>query len=102
MTAQEASQEEIPAGLNHAQKVDRLVYLCRELAKRGIRVEMSDARPAVTVRLTLTASRVSVEVVDGAFVWRRDDYDRHTAEDVVGAAGRIADYLKARAGDGPA
>lgn len=84
----------------HVQKIARLAELCRELANRGIRVEMSDARPAVSVRLSLTTSRVSVEVVDGAFVWRCDGYDRHTAEDVAGAADRIADYLRTRDGGG--
>lgn len=101
MAIQGASQES-PNGMSHAQKVDRLVDLARELAKRGIRIELSDARPALSVRLSLTASRVSVEVVAGAFVWRRDGYERHDAEDQVGAADRIVDHLKARHRDGSA
>ncbi|GAA0345932.1 hypothetical protein NE235_29045 [Actinoallomurus spadix] len=94
--------EESPAHTtwSHADKVDRLTALCRELIKRGVRVEMSDARPALAVRLSLTTPRLSVQMVDGAFVWRRDDLDRHAADDVVGAAHRIATYLKARGEDG--
>ncbi|GAA4634081.1 hypothetical protein GCM10023196_074200 [Actinoallomurus vinaceus] len=93
--------EEIPARRtwSHAWKVDRLTELCRELVKRGIRVEMSDARPALSVRLRLTTPRVSIQIADGAFVWRRDDTDRHAADDVSGAAHRIAAYPKARDGD---
>ncbi|GAB3987491.1 hypothetical protein GCM10029978_106510 [Actinoallomurus acanthiterrae] len=93
--------EETPARRtwSHAQKVDRLTELCRELVKRGIRVEMSDARPALSVRLSLTTPRVSIQMVDGAFVWRRDDTDRHEADDAPGAAHRITAYLKARDGD---
>ncbi|MCO5994858.1 hypothetical protein [Actinoallomurus rhizosphaericola] len=85
---------------SHVQKVDRLTELCRELIKRGIRVEMSDARPALSARFSLTTPRLSVQMVDGAFVWRRDDTDRHAADDVPGAAHRIADFLKARDGSG--
>ncbi|MCO6010040.1 hypothetical protein NE236_34225 [Actinoallomurus purpureus] len=93
--------EEIPARRtwNHAQKVARLTELCRELVKHGIRVEMSDARPALSVRSSLTTPRVSIQMIDGAFVWRCDDTDRHEADDVSGAAHRIAAYLKARDGD---
>ncbi|MCO5996040.1 hypothetical protein [Actinoallomurus rhizosphaericola] len=100
MTVQGASRDGIPAGISHAEKVDRLVDLCRELVKRGIRVEMSDARPAVSARSSPTTPRTAVEVVNGAFVWRRDGYDRHTAEDVAGAADQIADYLRTRDGGG--
>lgn len=81
---------------SHAQKVDRLAELCRELIKREVRIEMSDARPALSVRSSLTTPRLSVQMIDGAFAWRRDDTDRHTADDVAGAAHRIATYLKTR------
>ncbi|MEV5705524.1 hypothetical protein [Actinoallomurus sp. NPDC052274] len=94
--------KEIPARTtwSHAQKVDRLAELCRELVKSGVRVEMSDARPALSVRLSLTAPRLSIEMIDGAFVWRREDKDRHAADDAAGAAHRIAAYLRARDRDG--
>lgn len=75
-----------------------LVELCRELARRGVRVGMSDARPAVSVRAGLTDRKVWVEIdASGAsFVWRRDDRERHAVDDPAGAAERIAEYATSR------
>ncbi|MEV0401266.1 hypothetical protein [Actinoallomurus sp. NPDC050550] len=65
-----------------------LVELCRELAGRGIRVGISDARPALSARVDVADRRLWIEVdASGeSFVWRRDDHDHHRTDDPVGAA----------------
>jgi hypothetical protein len=75
-----------------------LVELCRELATLGLNVGLSDARPAVSVRTSLTSPKlwVSVSASGGSFVWRRDDDDHHASDDPPGAAAHIAEYLKIR------
>ncbi|GAB3987685.1 hypothetical protein GCM10029978_107440 [Actinoallomurus acanthiterrae] len=88
-------------GSGHSRDLCSLVDLCRELAKLDVRVGVSDARPALSVRGDLTARKVWVEIDAGSFVWRRDDLARHPADDPVGAAACLADYLKNRdAGSG--
>ncbi|MEV5748977.1 hypothetical protein AB0L00_14265 [Actinoallomurus sp. NPDC052308] len=74
----------------------RLVELCRELAKLGVHVGVSDARPALSARGDLTGRKVWVEIDAGSFVWRRDDLARHPADDPAGAAAHLTDYLKNR------
>lgn len=81
---------------SHSRDLCQLVELCRELAKLGVHVGVSDARPAVSVRGDLADRRVWVEVDAGSFVWRRDDVARHSADDPAGAAARLADYVKNR------
>lgn len=78
--------------------LERLTELCRELAKFGVQVGLSDARPAMSVRRDLTDRRVWVEVdaSGGSFVWRRDDLARHPADDPAGAAARLTGHLKNR------
>ncbi|MCO6010180.1 hypothetical protein NE236_34970 [Actinoallomurus purpureus] len=75
-----------------------LVELCRELAKLGLSVGMSDARPALSVRRGLTGRKVWIEVDAScaSYVWRRDDQDHHPVDDPAGAATRIAAYLNKR------
>ena len=81
--------------------LDVLTELCRELAKRGLKVGMSDARPAVSARGELTSRKlwISVSSSGDAFMWRRDDDVRHTTDDPAGAASQIADYLVLRDAD---
>lgn len=81
---------------DHSRDLYQLVELCRELAKLGVHVGVSDARPAVSARGQLTDRKVWIEVDGGSFVWRRDDQARHPADDPAGAATCLADYLKAR------
>ncbi|MCO6010900.1 hypothetical protein NE236_38680 [Actinoallomurus purpureus] len=83
-------------GSGHSRDLCRLVELCRELAKLGVHVGVSDARPALSVRGDLTDRKVWVEIDAGSFVWRRDDLARHPAHDPAGAAASLADYLKNR------
>ncbi|GAA0330887.1 hypothetical protein NE235_21080 [Actinoallomurus spadix] len=80
------------------QKLNALVALCRELAACGVRVALSDARPALSVRHELTDPKVWVEIDTSgeSFVWRRDDYEHHEIDDPAGAATRITEYLKTR------
>ncbi|MEV5708292.1 hypothetical protein [Actinoallomurus sp. NPDC052274] len=80
----------------HSRELSRLVDLCRELAKLGVHVGVSDARPALSVRGDLTDRKVWVEIDAGSFVWRRDDLARHPVDDAAGAAACLANYLKAR------
>jgi hypothetical protein len=90
------------SGSGHSRDLCQLVELCRELAKLGVHVGVSDARPALSVRGGLTDRKVWVEVDDGLFVWRRDDLARHPADDPAGAAALLAGYLKKRdVGPGP-
>ncbi|MEV5705660.1 hypothetical protein [Actinoallomurus sp. NPDC052274] len=80
-----------------------MTELCRELAKLGVKVGMSDARPALTVRGNLADRRLWIEITRSgeSFVWRRDDHVRHAVDDPAGAAAQIAEYLKLRdAGSG--
>jgi hypothetical protein len=70
-------------------EVRLLAGLCRELARRGLDVGMSDAKPALSVRRNRTEPRlwVSVDVRDGFFEWCRR---RHPVTDPAGAAKLIA------------
>lgn len=81
-------------------ELDALVELARELARHGVNFGMSDARPALSVRSSLTHPKVWVQVdaSHGSFVWRRDDHERHAINDPAGAAVRLVEYLKNRDG----
>ncbi|MEV5706421.1 hypothetical protein [Actinoallomurus sp. NPDC052274] len=83
---------------NAPEEITALVELCRQLAAFGLNVGMSDARPAISVRNGVTGRKlwISVDVSRASFVWRRDDHDHHPVDDPVGAADRIAAYLKKR------
>jgi hypothetical protein len=83
---------------NDAAKLLLLVELCRELAKLGIGVGLSDARPALSVRNGPTDRKVWISVDDSgeSYVWRRDDHEHHAVDDPAGAAARIATYLRKR------
>ena len=69
-----------------------LATLCRELATLGLDVGMSDAKPALSVRLSRANPRlwVSVEVAGGFYLWRGADERRHPVADPTGAAKLIA------------
>ena len=83
-----------------------LIELCHELIKLGIKVGLSDARPALSVRSELVTHRLWIEVDPSgtSFVWRRSDQVRHAVGDPAGAAAQIAEYLTRRdveSGDRP-
>ena len=90
--------EGVSGGFGRDRELSVLAELCRELARFGLSVGLSDARPAVSVRTDLVNPRlwISVSAADEAFVWRRDDEDRHAVDDPAGAAAHIAEYVKAR------
>ncbi|GAA0349462.1 hypothetical protein NE235_36405 [Actinoallomurus spadix] len=90
-------------GYNRKQELETLVELCRELVRLGVKPGLSDARPALSVRTELSHRKVWVEVdaLRGAFVWRRDDHERHPLDDPAGAAARLAEYMKRRDEAGP-
>ena len=85
-------------GFSRERELGVLVELCRELVRLGVKVGMSDARPAVSIRGGLADRKIWIQVdaSRNAFVWRRDDHERHTVEDPAGAAARLAEYLEIR------
>ena len=88
--------------IGRTRELGALVELYRELVKVGVvNVTLSDARPAVSVRMPQTSPAVRIEVdpADGMFVWRRDDRERHPLDDPEGAAGRLAEFFTARETD---
>ena len=70
-----------------------LATLCRELASMGLDVGMSDAKPALSVRLSRANPRlwVAVDVADGFYAWHGAGRRRHPVTDPAGAARLIAD-----------
>jgi hypothetical protein len=80
--------------------LEALSMLCRELARLGLTVGISDARPAVSVRAGLTEPKVWITVNPSGqlFTWRRDDVDRHPVDDPAGAAAHIQELIKNRGG----
>jgi hypothetical protein len=84
-------------------ELEALVVLCRELAKLGLGVGMSDARPAVVIRVSAEPSVwVTVDASGEFFDWEEPGC-RHPVADPAGAAALIAQHIKARplgSGDG--
>jgi hypothetical protein len=70
----------------------RLAALWRKTAALGLDVGMSDAKPALSVRLSRANPRlwVSVDVAGDCYVWRRAGERRHPVADPAGAATLIA------------
>lgn len=75
--------------IEQTEEVRLLAVLCRELANLGLDVGMSDAKPALAVRMSRYDPRlwVSVDMADGCFTWSRR---RHAVIDPAGAAALIA------------
>lgn len=87
---------------DRTQELSALVELYRELMNAGItNITLSDARPAVSVRLppASPAVRIDIDLTAGVFVWRRDDRQRHPIDDPAGAATRPAKFFAARETD---
>jgi hypothetical protein len=71
--------------------------LCRELAKLGLNVGMSDARPAVVIRTGLINPPLWITVdASGEFFEWRDADEQHPVTDLAGAAARIAEHIRNR------
>ncbi|GAB3676367.1 hypothetical protein GCM10027589_46520 [Actinocorallia lasiicapitis] len=59
--------------MEHAEQTGRLARLCRQIVRTGIRVEMSDAVPRLTVRSS-AGTVVNVFVTEsGEYAWRPVD-----------------------------
>ena len=72
--------------------------LCRELAKLGLSVSMSDARPAVVIRTSARPIWITVDSSGTHFEWT----ETHPVVDLAGAAAYFAEQLKSQAsGDLP-
>jgi hypothetical protein len=69
----------------------RIVALCREAAKLGLNVGISDARPAVVIR-TAAKPPLWITVSDSGefFEWHQD---RHPVTDPAGAAALVRKHL---------
>jgi hypothetical protein len=84
-------------GIDQTEEIQLLAALCRELATLGLDVGMSDAAPALSVRLSRTGPRlwVSVDIRDGCFSWQDDSRPRrHPFSDAAGTAKLIADDVR--------
>jgi hypothetical protein len=81
--------------IEQTEEVRLLATLCRELAKQGLDVGMSDAKPALSVRLCHAAPRlwILVDACAGVFEWGCGR--RHAVTDPAGTAERIAVELSA-------
>lgn len=84
--------------IDQTEEVRLLTTLCRQLAVLGLDVGMSDAAPALCVRLRRTDPRlwVTVDVGDGCYAWRSEAPRRHPALDPAGAAELIAADVRRR------
>ena len=89
--------------LSRDAELGALTMLCRELAKLGLNLGLSDARPAVVIRTKGMAPLwVTVGASGESFEWCGADR-RHAVADPAGAASQLAAYVKAQpsAGDTP-
>jgi hypothetical protein len=80
----------VARSIEQTEEVRLLAALCRELAKQGLDVGMSDAKPAVSVRRRPTVPRlwIIVDACAGVFEWGGGR--RHAVGDPAGTAARIA------------
>lgn len=80
--------------LDRERELRLLADLCRELVKLGIAATLSDARPAVRVRVGGNWAGLSVLMDSDAdmFTWGEDQ--THAISDRAGAAVAIAAYVK--------
>jgi hypothetical protein len=70
--------------------------LCRELAKFGLNVGLSDAQPAVVVRTGVKPPLwITVDVSGEFFEWHEAQC-RHPVTDISGTAALISEYVKAQ------
>jgi hypothetical protein len=70
-----------------------ITALCRESAKLGLNVGMSDARPAAVFRTTTRPPTWFTVGVSGDFFEWHDTEKRHPVADPAGAAAFILKYL---------
>ena len=85
----------VRAMLDHGRELRLLADLCRELAKLDVKFTLSDARPAVRVRVGGNWAGLSVLMDSEADLFTWSDEQTHTISDRAGAAAAIATYVKA-------
>lgn len=77
--------------IEQTEEVRLLAALCRELARHGLDVGMSDAKPALSVRRG-SAPRLWIVVDTGCYAWGRGR--RGPVSDPAGTAAEIAADLR--------
>jgi hypothetical protein len=82
------------AALHHNRELKLITDLCRPLARIGLNVGMSDARPAAMIRTGSDLLCVTVDSSGEFFEW--SEASRHPATDPTGAAALIAAHVKAQ------
>ena len=81
---------------NRDPKLVLITELCRELAKLGLNVGMSDARPAAVIRPRICSPLcVTVDASGDFFEWSQSEH-RHPVTDSAGAAALISEQVKAQ------
>ena len=90
------------AVLSRDAELEALTVLCRELAKLGLNLGLSDARPAVVIRTKgMPPLYVTVDTSGEFFEWSAAE-DQHAIGDPAGAASHLAEYVKAQLNQGEA
>lgn len=80
----------------HEQELEKLTVLCQELAKLGLNVGMSDARPAVSVRADRSGPPWWIAVDASGEVFECHEPEaRFPIDDPTSAAASIAQRVKA-------
>jgi hypothetical protein len=82
--------------LHHDRELELVVELCRPLAKIGLNVGMSDARPAAVIRTRNGSSLwITVDPSGEFFEWDEAQH-RHPVTDPAGVAALVSEQVKAR------
>jgi hypothetical protein len=81
--------------LDHDHELELIIDLCRPLAKIGLNVGMSDARPAAVIRTRDEPSLwITVDPSGEFFEWHEAQH-RHPVTDPGGAAALVSEQVKA-------
>jgi hypothetical protein len=81
---------------NRHPELEAIADLCRELAKLGLSVGMSDARPALVIRGgAVSPVWITVDASGTRFEW--NETETHPVSDLAGAAAFVAERFKSQA-----
>jgi hypothetical protein len=84
------------AALHHDRELELIISLCRPLARIGLNVGMSDARPAAAIHIRDEPSLwITVDPSGEFFEWDEAG-QRHPVADPAGAAALVSEQMKAR------
>jgi hypothetical protein len=82
--------------LQQDRELELITGLCRRLARMDLNVGMSDAQPAVVIRIRNEPSLwITVDRSGEYFEWHEAQY-QHSVTDSAGAAVVISEYVKAQ------